>query len=212
MITLYDYVLSANCYKVRLLLGLLDVEYGCEIVDVHPGGEHRGEAFRQITPIREVPVLDDDGVRFIEAHAILAYLASKYDTTSRWFPVDDPATLGETTQWLSFADRTATSAAAARAHTNFGVACDIERVRATAHELFAVADEHLWFREREDMQWFGGGNHPTIADIAIFPDVMLASEGGIDLLDYPALVRWTDRVKKLNGFTTMPGVFPAERS
>ena len=48
-----------------------------------------------------------------------------------------------------------------------------------------------------------------MADIAIFPDVILSEEGGISRLDYPALRRWTDRVKRIGGFTTMPGIFPA---
>jgi len=51
--------------------------------------------------------------------------------------------------------------------------------------------------------------HPTVADIAIFPDVILSEEGGISRLDYPAIRRWTDRVKRIPRFTVMPGIFPA---
>ena len=48
------------------------------------------------------------------------------------------------------------------------------------------------------------GSHP----VPVFPDVVLAEEGGVDLLDYPAIRRWLDRVKQIPGFTVMPGVFP----
>ncbi len=66
----------------------------------------------------------------------------------------------------------------------------------------------MWFREREGLDWVCSGAHPTIADIAIFPDVVLSEEGGVSRLDYPALRRWTDRVKELPGFMIMPGIFP----
>ena len=41
---------------------------------------------------------------------------------------------------------------------------------------------------------------------------MLAPEGGISLLDFPALRRWTDRVKRIAGFTVMAGIVPASPS
>ena len=43
--TLYDYVLSGNCYKVRLLAALLKTEYTTVAVDFHPdfcGSLHQG--------------------------------------------------------------------------------------------------------------------------------------------------------------------------
>ena len=38
---------------------------------------------------------------------------------------------------------------------------------------------------------------------------MLSEEGGISRMDYPALRRWTDRVRRIPGFKVMPGIFPA---
>ena len=75
-----------------------------------------------------------------------------------------------------------------------------------------MLDEHLWFRERTGESWVARGEHPTIADIALFPDIALAEEGGVSIMDYPALVRWTDRFKQIDGFVVMPGVFPYGRS
>jgi len=208
MIKLYDYVLSANCYKVRLLLNMLDVEYEPVLVDFYPGREHKTENFRRtVNPLGHIPVLDDDGFVMRDAHAILVYLAAMYDTSGQWYPTSEPQRLGETAQWLAFAEGTTNTASAARLHVNMGYDFDIEQVRAGAHELFRVADEHLWFRERQGEQWFASGGHPTIADLALFPDIAMAEEGGVDLLDYPALRRWLDRFKQTPGFIVMPGVF-----
>ena len=75
-------------------------------------------------------------------------------------------------------------------------------------EQTRVLDEHLWFREQENLSWVCSGEQPTIADIAIFPDVILSEEGGVARIEYPALRRWTDRVKRIPGFVPMPGIFP----
>ena len=39
--TLYNYVLSGNCYKIRLMAGLLGVTYDTVAVDFYPGLEQR---------------------------------------------------------------------------------------------------------------------------------------------------------------------------
>ena len=41
LITLYDYELSGNCYKVRLFLALLGVPYSRHAIDFYPGREHK---------------------------------------------------------------------------------------------------------------------------------------------------------------------------
>ena len=205
---LYDYVLSANCYKVRLMLSLLDLEYETVPIDFHPAKEHKGPEFRRINPMGHIPVLDDDGFVLRDAHAILIYLATAYDPSGDWYPVAVPQRLGEVAQWMQFADATAGTASAARLHVNLGYDLDVDAARAGAHDLFGVLDEHLWFGERSGQLWLAAGERPTLGDIAVFPDVVLAEEGGVSLLDYPAIRRWLDRVKQVPGFTVMPGVFP----
>ncbi|MDW3176226.1 MAG: glutathione S-transferase family protein [Acidimicrobiia bacterium] len=208
MITLYDYELSANCYKQRLLMSLLDIAYESIPVDFFPGLEHKSEAFKKINPMGHIPVIDDDGFVLWDAHAILVYLAAKYDPSNRWYPTSNPELLGETASWLLFAEGTTNTASAARLFVNLGYDFDIDACRAGAHRLFRQLDEHLWFREREGRDWVCSAPHPTIADVALFPDVILSEEGGVSRLDYPALRRWTERVKALDGFATMPGIFP----
>ena len=65
------------------------------------------------------------------------------------------------------------------------------------------------------MQWYTMMNAHNIVPsgtgrhlIAMEDDVVLAEEGGVDLLDYPAVRRWLDRVKQWPRFVVMPGVFP----
>jgi len=209
MITLYDYELSGNCYKLRLFMSILGLEYRKVPVEFFPGQEHKGDAFLAINPLGQLPVLDDGGFVLRDAQAILSYLAARYDSSGHWYPVADPRRLGETNMWLAFADSITGTASAARLHDLLRYDIDAEKARAGAHALFRVLDERLWFSEREDAGWICSGAHPTVADIACFPYIALSDEGGISLMDYPAVRRWIDRLKRLPGFIVMAGIFPA---
>ncbi len=209
MITLYDYELSGNCYKLRLLMSFLGIGYKTVPVDFYPGREHKSEWFLRLNPLGQLPVLDDDGLVLRDAQAILVYLASKYDPSGTWYPRNNPALLGEISQWLAFADGITATASAARLHDGLFYDFDIDAARTGAHRLFRILDEHLWFGEQQGRDWICSAAQPTIADIACFPYIILSEEGGISRQDYPAIRRWCDRVKRIKGFTVMSGVFPA---
>ena len=215
MITLHDYELSGNCYKVRLFLSILRLDANIRTIDFYPGWEHKTREFLTVNPLGQLPVLDDDGLVLRDAQAILVYLASRYDSTGRWYPRDDAAALGKIAMWLAFADGITATASAARLHDGLFYDLDVEAARAGAHRLFDILDEHLWFAERRGRDWIVDLEPPTIADIACFPYVMLSEEGGISRQNYPAIRRWTDRVKRIDGFIVMPGLFtaaPAKRA
>jgi glutathione S-transferase len=212
MIRLYDYELSGNCYRLRLFMSLLRIPYKTVPIDFYPGREHKSEWFLKINPLGQLPVIDDDGYVLRDAQAILVYLAVRYDPTGRWCARADPALLGEISKWLTFADGVTATASSARLHDGMFYALDVEAARAAAHRLFRILDEHLWFGEREGRDWLCSPAHPTIADVACFPYIMLSEEGGIPRQDYPAIRRWCDRVKRIKGFVVMPGIFPASRA
>jgi glutathione S-transferase len=209
MITLHDFELSGNCYKLRLLMSILGVEYKIVPVDFYPGREHKSAAFLKLNPLGQLPVIDDDGLILRDAQAILVYLAAKYDTSGNWYPRDNPALLGEIGQWLTFADGITATASAARLHDGLFYDLDVGTARAGAHRLFRILDEHLWFGEQIGSDWICAADHPTVADIACFPYILLSEEGGISRQDYPAIRRWGDRVKRVPGFIVMSGIFPA---
>lgn len=208
MITLYDYELSGNCYKVRLMLSILGLTHETADVEFFPSRQHKAEAFLQINPLGQLPALRDGELLLRDAQAILVYLATRYDASRHWYPVDQPETMGKISMWLAFADGLTGSISAARLHDLFFYDFDVAQCRQRAHQLLRILDEHLWFEENRGQQWLCTRDAPSIADIACFPYVMLADEGGISLIDYPAIRRWTDRVKRIPGFIVMAGIFP----
>jgi glutathione S-transferase len=190
-------------------MSVLGIPFESVPIDFYPGREHKNPAFLKINPLGQLPVIDDDDFVLRDAQAILVYLASKYDPAGRWYPRTNAETVGEIQTWLAFADSLTATASAARLHDSLFYEADIEKCRAGAHALFRVMDEHLWFAEQESQDWLASRDHPSIADIACFPYVMLSEEGGISRLAYPAIRRWADRVKRIPGFILMPGIFNA---
>lgn len=205
MIKLYNYELSGNCYKLRLLMNMLGVRYEAAPVDFYPGKKHKSADFLEINPFGQLPVLEDGELRLRDAQAILMYLAVRYDPARRWFP-EDAATIGRIAMWLATADDVTRTASAARLHDALGYDLDIDNARRGAHQLFRIIDEHLSDMEVIGQHWLAC-DHATIADIACFPYIAMSDEGGIPRDDYPAIRRWIERVKRLPGFIGMPGIF-----
>lgn len=203
---LYDYELSGNCYKVRLLLHLLRVPYQRVAIDFHPGKQHKTEWFlSEVNPLGQIPVLEDEGEPLRDAQAILVYLASRYDKRSQWYP-DDPRVRGEIQIWLAMADEITRTASAARLHDALGYSqFDVLACRNGARSAFRVLDDHLAQRQALGFTWLVGDS-PTIADIACFPYTALAGEGGISLDAFPALRQWLWSFRSQPRFVGMAGI------
>lgn len=198
MLKLYDFLLSGNCYKVRLLLSLLGLEYESIAVNLK-AGEHKQPSFLQLNPFGQVPALRDGEVVLRDSQAILVYIARRYGGTD-WLP-EDAATLGNVMQWLSTASKEiANTIATARRHYLFGGSVDLAVVEKQSYDLLAVMNDHLATRE-----WLVS-DRPTIADIACFPYIGLAADGKLSLDAYPHVIAWIERIKQLPGYVGMPGL------
>lgn len=198
MLKLYDFVLSGNCYKVRLLLSMLKLD--CELIPVNlAAGEHKTETFLQLNPCGQVPVLVDGNVRLRDSQAILVYLARRYGGEN-WLPMEAES-MARVMQWLSFAaNEIANSLAAARRYFLLKGQLDIDSTQQKAHQTLQILDRHL-----SQNQWLEC-DRPTIADLACFPYVGLAPDGKVALDNYSHATAWCDRIKQLPGYINLPGL------
>jgi glutathione S-transferase len=96
-VLLYNSTVSGSCYKVRLLLAHLGLEY--ETVEVSVvDRSNRGELLGGLNPAQRIPTLVlDDGRPLAESNAILWYLG---DGTS-YLP-DEAYERAQVLQWLFF--------------------------------------------------------------------------------------------------------------
>jgi glutathione S-transferase len=196
MIKLYGHELSGNSYKVKLLLSLLGIEYESIKVDLLKG-EHKTPQFLALNPFGQVPIIVEDNLVLADAQAILVYLARQYGG-EQWLPLDAES-LARVTRWLSTtAGEIRQGPESARLYHLFKLtSIDIDRANQKAEYILCQLDSHL-----SDRQWLEL-EHPTIADVAVFPYISLAPDGKIDLTPYPHVIAWIERIKSLPGFVGM---------
>lgn len=203
--TLYNYVLSGNCYKIRLMAALLGVKYTTVPVDFYPGRAHKSDAMLALNPAGTLPVLTSGDMVLCETQAMLCWLADRFDTSGKWFPKDTPEKTAQIMEWLGFADRLTNSAGAARLGAMLNWPVDMQATLAAAVADLRAIELRLTDRVLEGGLWLVG-DHPTIADIACFPYVALSPDAGLEHDDYPAIRNWLHALRGLPGFTVMPGI------
>lgn len=191
---LYDYSASCNCYKVRLLLAQLGLDYERVPIDIFDG-ETLTDEYARMNPMRTTPVLETvDGRRLPESNAILVYLADGTPLLP-----DDRFERAEVVRWLIYEQ---TDIIPTMGGLRFRLLVgrlqpsDAEAVRRKegGEEVLRLLDDHLAGRG-----FFVGGGY-TIADIGIYGYTHLAHEAGIDMQPYRNVCDWLARVERQPGY------------
>jgi glutathione S-transferase len=203
-LSLYDYELDENCYKVRLLLAALGLTFRKISVDMFPGAEEKAPSLLALNPTGSLPILLDDDVTLHGAEAILLYLAHHYDRSAQWLPTP-PTLFGQVAMWLQFATGHCGACALARRQSLFTAEAENIGLLRQSKQALRIMDDHMTLREFDGDVWFVGKS-ATIADLALFPAIALSRDYGVDHEAYPALRRWMRKIRHLPGFLTMPGV------
>jgi glutathione S-transferase len=194
MLKLYDYAGSGNCYKVRLLLAQLGLEYERVPTDIF-AGESTTPAHLARNPAGRTPVLElPSGETLAESNAILLYLA---EGTSLM-----PADLlqrARVWQWLFFEQNFL--------EPNVGTARfwrltgrDAERPEVFAARVEAGRASLDALEGHLDGCRFLLGDAYTVADVSLFAYAHVAGDAGIDMQPYPAVRTWLENVRGTEGF------------
>ena len=190
---LHEYAASGNCYKVRLTAACAQIHLERREYDIMKG-ETRTPAFlSEVNPNGRIPVLQVDH-RFIpESNAACYYIAdgSNLIPTERFDHADmlrwmfweqyshEPniATLRFWKDWVG--------------HENLTEAqkLQIPTKREAGEAALKLMEKHLEARD-----WFVA-SHLTLADICLFAYTHVAAQGGFDLLHFPRIRLWIERVK-----------------
>jgi len=181
-----------------LLLNLLNVEYESIIVDAM-NKQHKSEEYLKMNPRGQFPVLLDGVNTIYDSHAILVYLAAKYANQS-WYS-QDPYEMGLIQEWLSFSsNEIANSLNIARLKYKFNADVDWDLAQKKSILVLKLVDQHLKTRDWLEL------DRPTIADLACYPYIALASEGKIDIQPFLNVYRWIQNVQNLPGYIGMDGM------
>jgi glutathione S-transferase len=200
---LYDYILSPSCYKVRLMAGLAGIRLDIRPVDFHPGLEHRGAELLALNPAGSIPILEDGDLILTESSAMLAYVAAK--AAPDWLGSGDAVETARVQQWLSFSHRLTANLGGARLHEMLLRPGDIGKLQSQGIAALRELEAGLFEQQLRGMR-FLASDRPSIADIACFPYVALAPDGGVSLDSYPTIRLWSRALRSLDGFIEMPGI------
>jgi glutathione S-transferase len=189
-VLLYNSQVSGNCYKVRLLLAHLGVEYERQELSV-VDRSNRPDLLGGLNPALRVPTLIlDDGRSLGESGAIIWF----FGEGTRFVP-DDPYERAQVLQWMFFEQYDHEPAIAVvrfwlaysgRPREEFADRLD-ERLAAGYRALDAM-ERHL------DARSWLVGDGMTLADIALYAYTHVAGEGGFELDRYPAIGAWLERI------------------
>ncbi|WP_421725895.1 glutathione S-transferase family protein [Bauldia sp.] len=192
---LYDYVLSASCYKIRLMAALSGQTLELKAVNFHPARAHKSPEMLALNPAGTLPILQDGDLILTDSADMLRHLTKE---APGWQADGDEP-------WLRFAADLNLSLGMARLYDVLDYAADIAAVRRDGVTQLRQLEAHLTER-RFDGEIFLTAAHPTIADIACFPNTALAPDGGVSLDHYPSIRLWMRAVRSLPGFIEMPGI------
>lgn len=193
MLRLYDYEASGNCYKVRLLLSHLGLEYERVPVDIF-GGDTLSAEYGAKNPSLATPVLEYAEGRYLpESAAILLFLSEGHELLP-----EDRDSRAQVHRWLFYEQSTVLPTIA---RTRFRLLTgrlapateDAQRAARTAGAVAMTLDHHLCERE------FFVDDRFTLADIALYGYVHVAGEAGIDTAALDGLNAWLERVRDRPG-------------
>lgn len=202
-LTLHEYSLSGNCYKIRLTAALLDIPIERREYDILKGETRTPDFIANVNANGRIPVLQI-GDRFIpESNAACYYLADdsslvpsdRFDNADmlRWMFWEqyshEPniATLRFWTGWVGIDNLTEMQR------------LQVPSKREAGNAALKLMDEHLARRE-----WLVG-TAISLADICLFAYTHVAAGGGFDLQHYPNVNAWVERVKAQPRFLPIDG-------
>ncbi|MBF2066292.1 MAG: glutathione S-transferase family protein [Calothrix sp. C42_A2020_038] len=191
---LFDFLPSANGYKIRLLLTQLGIPFERINFDITKN-ETRSPDFLSKNPNGQIPVLEvQPGQYLAESNAILIYLSegTEYLPYDRW-------QRAQVIQWLFFEQCNYAYIATPRLwisilHQYDQHRTEIEKLYQHGYTALQIMENHL-----QTNNFFVGGRY-SIADISLFAHTHVAPEGGYDLTQFPAIGTWIERIKSQPGY------------
>ncbi|TWR84075.1 glutathione S-transferase family protein [Pseudomonas saxonica] len=198
MLKVYGDYNSGNCYKVKLMLHLLGLEYHWHSVDILKG-EAQAPAFLAKNPNGKVPVLElEDGTCLWESNAILNFLADGSD-----FLPGEPRLRTQVLQWQFFEQYSHEPYIAVARFIEFYLGLPQERLeeyrklQTRGYKALDVMEQQLGRTP------YLVGEDYSIADVTLYAYTHVAHQGGFDLSAYPAITAWLERVASHPRHVTM---------
>ena len=197
---IYGDIQSGNCYKVKLLCSILEIDHQWVHVDIL-AGDNAASDFLSKNPNGKIPFIElSDGRCLSESNAILNYLAYE----SELLPCD-PFELAKVQQWQFFEQYSHEPfIAVARFIAKYlglpeARRSEYESKQKGGRKALSVMEAQL------ERTAYLTGNNLTTADITLYGYTHVAGEGGFELAHYPAIQAWLDRIASHPKYVAISG-------
>ncbi len=202
-ITLHGVFLSMPTAKVGLMLAMCGATWNYRHVDMR-AGQHKSPEFLAMNRFGQVPVLQHGERCIAQSNAILQYLAQHFGR----FQGRSESDTWRIAEWLSWDfDRFSSGVGLSRTFAKFQPQTpeDVKSyMRSRGEQALTALDRHLGTSK------FLVGGAPTIADIAVFPWIATADEGGFTVANYPNVQAWGERMLTYPGAAHPYTILPKE--
>lgn len=195
---IYGDIQSGNCYKIKLLMSLLDIPHEWISINIL-SGETQNPKFLSMNPNGKIPLLElSDGRHLAESNAILNFLASGTDLLP-----EDSFERAKVLQWQFFEQYSHEPyIAVARFISKYlGLPTDrkdeYESKQSGGHKALSIMEQQL------QQSSYLIGEQLTIADLSLYAYTHVADKGGFDLSKYPAIQAWLSKISSHPNYVGM---------
>jgi len=202
--TLYCFGESGNAYKAALALELAGIDWTARFVDFF-NGEARGEAFRAINPMGEIPVLDADGLILTQSGVIQDWVME----TSGKLGGTTPEEKRDVLRWTIF-DNQKVSGMAGPLRFMMNFLPEAKRSAEVNGFLKGrmIAALQVLDAELSKRDWLACGKL-TCADISCAGYLYYPEDFAFDRAAFPHIDAWLDRIAATPGWKHPYDLLPA---
>lgn len=208
-IQLYDFWRSNAAFRVRVALAIKGMPFESIEIDLL-AGQQFDDTYSEVNPEHVVPTLIHTGNRFSQSLAIIEYLES-LEPHPRLVPLDaKERAYAQSLALVSIADSHPLSAPRVRKHLGRTFGADAATVEAWCRHwtLEGVAAYERLLAKRPATP-FALGERPTIADICIVRQIVLAELYDAKLTTFPNVIALGERCFALPAFAEAHPISPA---
>jgi glutathione S-transferase len=200
-LTLYGSFTSSSSYKPMLYLALARLPFSFRTVNLKIGVQKEPE-YLAVNRWGVVPSLQHKGLTILQSNVILDYLARE----TGHFEGKTEQARWDARSWLSWEADHITAVARVRHSARFRKMHDevIAEFRPRAEAALSFVDKTV------TDQAFLVGDYPTIADIGCWGRMVFMAEGGFEILNWPHLEAWANRIKAMAGFALPYDLIPSK--
>jgi len=199
-VVIYADMMSQPSRAVIWLCKLVNIPYRVQVVSIAKM-QQRSDEYKTRNPFAKVPAIDDNGFLVFESHAILRYLAGKYNAPDQYYPKDIQKRT-RVDQYLDWHHSNTRKAAnfifSSILGPQMGLKPNPNYIKLAQKECEQALDdiESVWLKDSPYL----AGNEVTLADISAVCELKQLMIAKYNFETRPKLFAWMKKMESVPGY------------